>query len=390
MKRTALSSAADDRQSPMKKKPTRTGAADDDEAAAAEATQGYRLPPPQYARSAYVAVAPDDVLHMLLRYGVAVVPNVLSRERAAEVHAGLMGALEGAFPGFGRDAPETWRLLRDNGAKHAMLLQNHGLGWCQAAVDVRQDPAVAEQFAALWSARARCANAAGAAMPIIVTKEQMLASGDGVSVYLNVEGERGGFHREGREWLHWDRAPNDKRWSVQGFVNLLPTSEHGAAFQCLVKSHRYQAEFAERFQRTDQRFNLLRSQAEADFYVRDKGCHHICVGASVGDLVLWDSRAIHCGRAASRNAALLQRAVIYVSMQPKRLSTPRDIELKRRAHKQLRSTTHNAASGVELFSVYPRVRCARDEALRQASHPVSVPPRLTPLGRSLFGLLPRN
>jgi hypothetical protein len=68
------------------------------------------------------------------------------------------------------------------------------------------------------------------------------------------------------------------------------------------------------------------------------------------------------------------------------LYTARDLELKRRAYKQLRSTTHNAASGVELFSVYQRVRCARDETLRRASRPVSTPPRLTPLGRSLFGL----
>jgi hypothetical protein len=86
-------------------------------------------------------------------------------------------------------------------------------------------------------------------------------------------------------WLHWDRSPSDKAWSVQGFVNLLPTGEHGAAFQGFVKSHRYQTEFAARF-KTDKRFNLLQSQAEVDFFLEEKGCRHICMAAAPGDLVL--------------------------------------------------------------------------------------------------------
>jgi hypothetical protein len=63
---------------------------------------------------------------------------------------------------------------------------------------------------------------------------------DGVSVYLKDEAKAlGGYHREGHDWLHYDRAPWDPQWSVQGFVNLLQTSEQGAAFQCIVNSHSY-------------------------------------------------------------------------------------------------------------------------------------------------------
>ena len=69
---------------------------------------------------------------------------------------------------------------------------------------------------------------------------------------------RGGFHREGHNWLHWDRRPSDPIHRVQGFVNLLDTPEGGVAFQALPKSHRYQGELAERFPSTaTQRFFLL-------------------------------------------------------------------------------------------------------------------------------------
>jgi hypothetical protein len=142
-----------------------------------------------------------------------------------------------------------------------------------------------------------------------------------------------------------------------------------------------------RFPSTEgKRFHILETQAQIDFFVKEKGCKHVCVAAERGDLVLWDSRLIHCGRAATREAKCLKRMVVYVSMQPKAWATPRDLELKRRAYTQLRSTSHNASRGVELFPVFPRVRCAADDARKRASRPVATGPRLTSLGRSLFGL----
>ncbi len=114
----------------------------------------YHMPLVTYERTPYVATAPREALAMLLRSSVKVVPNMLLRERAAATHSGLMDTLEGVFPVFKRDDATTWRQLSANWAKHAMLLQHHWLGWCQAAVDVRQDPKIAAFFAAVGSARA--------------------------------------------------------------------------------------------------------------------------------------------------------------------------------------------------------------------------------------------
>jgi hypothetical protein len=115
------------------------------------------MPVVMYARKTYVVETPKKTLLNLLKFGVAVVPDMLSRERAAATNSGLMSALEGVFPGFKRDDATTWRQLRENGAKHAMLLQHHGLGWCQAVVDVQQDPEIATFFAVLWAAHERFA-----------------------------------------------------------------------------------------------------------------------------------------------------------------------------------------------------------------------------------------
>ena len=330
----------------------------------------YTLPSPKYERARYVAETPEEARRKLAHYGVAVLPNALSAEAAERALTGLWSTLEATFPDFKRADPSTWRALRDNGAKHAMLLQTHGLGWSQPVVDVRQDPQVVALFAGLWS----------------VKPEELMSSADGLSVYLNTPSAKGGWYRS-EDWLHWDRSPSDGTPSIQGFVNLLPSCEEGAALQVLTKSHRQQAAFAERFPHSKAtRFYLLDGQAEAAFFL-DAECRHVCIAASPRDLVLWDSRTIHCGRPASRGADLLERVVIYTSMQPRRLLTaPKDKERKKRAFAQLRSTSHNAAAGVELFPVYPRVRCAEDEARKKRSRPISTPPQLTALGRSLFGI----
>ncbi len=232
-----------------------------------------------------------------------------------------------------------------------------------------------------------------------ILKTDLFSSCDGVSVYLKDEGEPlGGYHREGHDWLHYDRATADRHngWSVQGFVNLLPTdrvksesgSGGGAAFQCLVRSHRYQQEFAARFAVNPKaRFLLLQSQAEVDFFLNECDAEHVCVRANVGDLVMWDSRLVHCGRAATRSARLLQRTVVYVSMQPKWLmSKKRDLRRKRVAFDELRTTSHNAAVGVKLFGRYPNPYGRRGMERNRASRPIDAPPKLTALGLSLFGI----
>jgi len=346
---------------------------------AEEGTKGsYVLPsPPTYARERYLASDASQAFEKLKEYGIAVIPNIIPEDLIRQTKKGVFSGLEEAFPGFCRDDKSTWRLIRDHGAKHAQLIQEYGLGWMEPVVNLRQHPRIAQTFAELWSAQ----------MQTKVGPHDLFSSADGLSVYLNTEDSRGGFNRpKTGAWLHWDRRPDDPVWSVQGFVNVYKTCEGGASFQCLTRSHGLQHAFVERFPETkDKRFHLLANQEQADFYLL-RGCKHVCIAAMPADLVLWDSRLIHCGKAAEKTARRLKRMVIYVSMQPKRFASKKDVELKKRAFKQLRSTSHNAAAGVQLFTKYARVRCAKDDELKRRSRPVAVAPKLTALGRSLFGV----
>jgi hypothetical protein len=216
------------------------------------------LDPPKFKRTRFLAKTPSDILQKLTQYGVAVVPNALPEESLKASEEKLWHSLEHTFPGFKQDDPNTWRTLRDNGAKHAMLLQTHGLGWSQGAIDVRHAPEIAQIFADLFTERAKLTSKGRAYAP-----HDMLSSSDGLSVYLNTPGSRGGFHRDGHNWLHWDRSPEDRTLSIQGFVNFFPTSEHGAAFEALLQSNHHQQEFARRFPSTKaKRFHILESQAQ--------------------------------------------------------------------------------------------------------------------------------
>ena len=96
---------------------------------------------------------------MLMPHCIAVIPGVLTPDEATATYQGLLDALEMTFSDmFMHDRPED-----------AMLLQTHGLGWCQAAVDVRQHPSVPGVFAGLWSAgaalRASRRSSSGAILP---------------------------------------------------------------------------------------------------------------------------------------------------------------------------------------------------------------------------------
>ena len=247
-----------------------------------------------------------------------------------------------------------------------------------------QNRAIAQIFADLWT---EYYNLNEKMKSRQVFPEDLLSSSDGISVYLNTPDEKGGFYRQDHNWLHWDRGVNDKKFSLQGFVNLLPTSEGGAAFEALERSHGLQKPFKEfkgpAFE--DKRFYLITTQEEADFF-KTNNCTHICIKAQPGDLVLWNSRLMHCGRPATREAELLQRAVVYVSMQPRWLATDADLQKKKKAWERLQCTGHNAAHGVELFDPLPRAYGPKDMERRQRSRPISIHPHLNPLGRKLFAL----
>jgi hypothetical protein len=309
----------------------------------------------------------------------------------------MLICLQEIYEGFIFEDKSTWKLLRKvSQCKHAMLFQHQSVGWAQFAVDLRQAPRMADLFAAIWTIHTGKR----------VDPLDLLCAPDGFSCYVNTPSEKGGFHRIGHDSLHSDQAADDPAFSVQSFVNLVDTIKDGAAFQFLEGSHKKHKAF---FDAIDQykedlfgddapvgeykRFTLLENQVRLNFYLKSRngkaGCPEKCIAALAGDVVLWNSKTIHSARQAIRPPppfdpeAVCLRGAVYVCMQPRYLATSADLKKKIKAYIDLRTTTHNAASGITFFEKIPRTYGKTSEYIVRR---IRQTPWLSKLGYSLFGL----
>lgn len=380
---------------------------------------------PTYERKRYVVENFKNIKaveSMLRTFGVCIIPNLFCKESSKMMFMNIVSELEKYIPGFRYADVRTWPLIRKAKATHGMILQHYGYGWLKSIVSIRTKKRCMSIFARLFSwldyGRHGVKNKK-------YSKWDLFSSADGFSMYLNPDliakerkrpdelGEtyykpnKAGYHRKNHDWLHWDQKPDCKLNSFQGFVNLLdPTPGRvDATFTFLESSNRYQKEFQMKFwaESTDPkqynpRFFRLENQDHYNFYTVLKGCPHMALALEAGDFVLWDSRLIHQGRNALRPDSNdlkinfgMQRSVVYVSMQPKCYAKPVDLKNKKRAFTQARTTTHDAANGVQLFPKKPRIYSKEEKALLDAGKlamgvEALLPEEFTKIQKSLFGI----
>ena len=369
-----------------KKKPAAAGGGD---------KRVYVLPKARFIREEILCKDAKDVADMLCVYGVAILPGVVSPKECDAHFDAVARDMETIVPTFKYDTPSTWQNLRRHGhAIHTMLFQNLGVPWLPSIVKIRQNPEFARIFAELWS-ELDAKNTYRAS--------DMLMSADGIAFHLNRSDFAHGFHREGHDWLHADKAPSDNVTSVQSFLNLCDTRRAAApsdnvtsstqsfldiirgradvhrngCLEVILRSHNFRKEFGERFpSRKDVGFNLIENQEQLDFFLVEKKCEMAFVDAKKGDIVFWGSATWHQGKAAEKQPhsdviapAVFKRLAVYVSMQPRSYATPKDIEKKRKAFEELRATHHPAARHVELFPLLPRTYGQPLVAQPLAAHP---------------------
>lgn len=357
-----------------------------------ELQRSYALPRGRWIRDEILCKDAAGVAHTLGKYGVAIMPGVVSRSQCETDFDAVMRDLEKIVPTFKYADSRTWpNLRRDGHALHTMLFQHLGIAWAQSVVNIRQNPKLSQIFAELWTEldRKRVAEK-GPYRP-----EDMLASSDGIAALLNKSDYPYGWYKDGSDWLHCDRSHRSNVTSVQAFVNFCDTRSadvrRNACFEALLGSHQYRKEFIERFPDIpDVEFNLLQTQAHLDFYIVEKKCEVVFVDAKAGDMVFFTSSIVHQGKPAERQPnsdvfapAVFRRLVVYISMQPRFYATPKDIEKKRKAFDELRGTRHCAARGVELFSYLPRMYSRQQEL---AAKPLEEHPILNNVGKRQWAL----
>jgi len=194
----------------------------------------------------------------------------------------------------------------------------------------------------------------------------------------------------GGSWLHVDQHPITRPGfhCVQGAVSLLPSSPATGGNILIPGSHKWFADipqrYAERLGRLPEWLDHFRFPADDP---RLTATPPIMAHMEAGDMMLWDSRTVHCSSpglepAPATNAAAptLLRAASLVCMMPKSLASD-EVLAQRRAAVPTRTSTTNWSDRFLSTDTYSEMQNADDLSKYQLP-PV---PQLTEDQRALVG-----
>ncbi len=308
----------------------------------------------------------------LTKYGVCVIPNILSKDECKSCVSDIWAHLEHSSSEWEtpmkRTDKSTWSMKNFN-PQHSMLVQHYAIGHCQAAWNIRQNPKVVEAFSHLFDTKQR----------------DMLTSFDGISVCFPPEVVKHGWSGARSSWPHCDtsytKTIDYSNIVYQGWVTPVDVGNGDATLACLVKSHKYHKDIANKFELKNKANWHKLSDKEEKAYV-DKGCIWNRIKCPAGSLVLWDCRLIHYGQQPMKGRPEENtRFCIYVCMVPRERATPANLRKKIKAFEELRLTSHEPAT-VKLFPANPSTRYGplTTEKIAKVKDP-----ELTRLGKRLAG-----
>ena len=262
-------------------------------------------------------------LEYLEEHGYVVIANVLTTEEADHALALLWDYLE-LSTGIDRNDPETWD---DIGQLRFMagFIAVTALGIVLPSGTFVTAP-VKQAFASVWQ------------------DDDLLTSFDGVALWR--PWTRARRTNDGPSWMHIDQHPIGRpgKHCVQGLVNLIPTSPACGGNVMVPGSHKRFAsipeKYPERLARIHPTIDHFRFPNDDELLADTQPiiCH-----LEAGDLLLWDSRTIHCsspGLATPSFNDRLFRAISLVCMMPKSKSNEKVIAKRRAAVENLVSTTN--------------------------------------------------
>lgn len=274
-----------------------------------EASGGADVSQPTARPSERFAVDDPRLLDHLAEHGYVIVRDVADAAQVAHAHDLLWSHLEGLGTGIDRRSPATWDDERWIGDPTTGILPDYGVPQSAFLWLVRGLPAVAEAFARVWDTA------------------DLLVSFDAAGAFRPSAFK--GRWKTRASWFHVDqnglREPGFA--CVQGLVNLVDAGPDRGGLVVLPGSHRrHAALFEARREELLHARGFVKLTPEWLARLGEEPALKVCCAA--GDLVLWDSRTVHCNtRAPARpapakgqakaEAAGLERLVAYVCMTPR-------------------------------------------------------------------------
>lgn len=237
----------------------------------------------------------------LNEHGYAVISDVLNEDEVKESKELLWKFIETATNGsVQHDNPQTWSNNWPSSSTHGVI-SGHGAGQSEFLWKIRSNPQVKKVFRTIWN------------------DDALLVSFDGCGVFRDWRYDP--TWKTSGGWNHVDQNPVRKpnRCCIQGLVSLTDQSDKTGGLIIYPKTY--------------ERFTELADQpSKYQDFVKVPDTHPIMnngqtkgklVHCRAGDLVLWDSRTVHCNTPATNieerdaNAPVdLLRIVAYVSMSP--------------------------------------------------------------------------
>jgi hypothetical protein len=278
--------------------------------------------------------------------------------------------MEGITAGMGdkrilRNDDTTWKNYGRLAPVHSMNYHHFGLGNSQFAWDVRSHPGVSRAFSELWG----------------TPPEDLITSVEGIAVHFPPEITGRGFYR-GRQWFHTEqRSTRPGLESVRGLVNVYDVDPGDATLRVLCGSHRLHGAYFDHYGvECDKDWYRLPDQDAHVRFFEDRGCRKASVVSRAGDLVLWDSRIMHCGVEPRKwRGRPKMMGAVYVCQTPRSKADPDILRWRERRFEERRTLSHLPHEPTS-FGMLPR------SWKGVKKHPIEAlpPPALSALARSIM------
>jgi hypothetical protein len=282
-----------------------------------------------------------NVKKTILKYGVAIIPNVLDEDECEDIKKGMWDMLEYTSENLKvpikRDDKKTWRSIKEYYGLHSMLIQHWHLGQSEFIWKIRENDKIIKVFEKIWSCE----------------KDDLLVSFDGISINLAPEVTNYGINC--KDWLHVDqRFTNNDFSCIQSWVNPYDTNEGDSTLYFLENSNLYHEGFEEKYATKCESDWYKFTDDELEYYKDEKKCEEKRIKCPKGSLVLWDSRTVHCGgKVFKEREEQNTRCAIYLCYIPRKYCTDKDLKKKIKAFDEMRITSHYA-NRAKLFAKNPR------------------------------------
>ena len=267
-----------------------------------------------------------DLVRYLDEHGYVVIKAVASLEEVSRATDLLWKFLERDNIGMKRYDPHTWtgKQFQNVGSKSNGILMYNGIQQSDMLWYIRMLPKVKEAFAQVFGTN------------------DLLSSYDGGNIFRPWHAkEAEDYAKTEQGWWHVDQGHSLRgRHAVQGLVTLTNATAQTGGFCVIPGSHKYHDELMDTLnRRSAKNFVFIPPSFHA---LQERQIMPLC---QAGDMVLWDSRTIHCNTSSlvsptSLSKNKLLRAVGYVCMTPTSKATHEVIEKRRLIFELGDGTTH--------------------------------------------------